>query len=124
MRGEHEGWIDNRQAVVLVQERLLVVDACLQVMDALHIRDVGAKAGIGQRSILADGLRLEIGSIIGEGICARIVVVLIPPHVGAQGKQSCVTEQVVPRRGDIEGLDLRALVRGADRQAVGAEAAV
>ena len=46
---------------MLVQERLFVGDTCFQVMDALHIRDIGMKAGIGQCSILADALRLEIG---------------------------------------------------------------
>jgi hypothetical protein len=57
---------------VLVKERLRIGGADLQVVDALHVRDVGTKTSIGQRSILSEGLCLEVGCKVGEGICTRI----------------------------------------------------
>ena len=51
-----EGWIDDAEVVVLVQKRLLVGDACLKVVDALHVGEIGTKAGIGQGSTLSDAL--------------------------------------------------------------------
>ena len=54
-------------------------------MNALDVRNVGAKAEIGEPAILANGLKLEIGDEIGKRVAAGIVIVLILPHEAAKG---------------------------------------
>ena len=72
--------------VVFVEERLLVRGSRLEVVNALHVGDIRTKARVGQRPVLADGLRLQVRGEIGERIGAGIVVVLIAPHESAEGK--------------------------------------
>ena len=61
----------------------------------------------------ADGLPLQTGREIGERIGARVIVVLVSPHEGAESEYR-VAEQSSPRGRNVEGLDLRTLVRRTD----------
>ena len=75
--GRVEGGADEAEVVVLAQEGLRVVGADLDVVDALHIREVGVDAGVGEGAVLRDGLVLKVGRPeIGKWIAAGIVVVL------------------------------------------------
>ena len=110
--------------VVLVEERLLIGDSRLQVVDSFHVGNIGTKAGVGQRPVLTHGLLLKIGREIGKRIAARIIVVLVPPHESAEREHGVGIEQARPRRRDVEGLDLRTLVGRTNRIAVRIEAAI
>ena len=93
-------------------------------MNPLDVGDVGAESGIGQGAILADGLRLKVGSEVGKRVLARVVVVLVAADESADGKDGSRIEQTNPRWRDVEGLDLRALIRRADGHSVGIEAII
>src|ERR1039458_6501813 len=50
--------VDNAKLEVLVEERLLVGEAGLHIVNAAGVSDVGAEAGVGERTLLGDGLLL------------------------------------------------------------------
>jgi len=66
--------------------------------------------------------RLEIP--IGERIAAGIVIVLVAPDKGAECEHGRRIDQSCPGRSDIEGLDLRTLIRRSHHIAVGVEPAI
>ncbi len=99
---------------VLVQKSLLIGGSHLDVVDAFHIGDIRAQAGVGQRPVLADGFLLD-GAEVGKRIVAGVVVVLVAPDKAAQREHRIGIERPGPRWRDVEGLDLRALVGRADR---------
>jgi len=114
--GVVERRIDDAELVVFVQKRLLIGDPRLHVVDTLHIGDIRTNSGICEGTVLAHGLRLQIGREVGEWVAARIVVVLIPPDESPQG-QDCVCVQqrihegamlkVLREDSDDKGLDRR-----------------
>src|SRR5271154_943589 len=91
---------------------MLERDASLDVVDSLHVREACASPGIQQYTVLANGRRLQSGCGIGEGVCARVVVILIPPHEAAKREHRVHTDHSRPRWGNVECSDLRTLVRG------------
>ena len=105
------GWIDNPQSIVLVQKRLLISHSGLDVMNALHIRNIGPDPRIGQSSVLPHRLPLQTRwPQIREGIVTGIVVIAIPAHEGSQRKDRIRIQYVRPCRGDVKRSDLRPLV--------------
>ena len=56
-----EGWIDDADLEVLVEEGLGVVKAGLDVVAAVGVGEVGVEAGVGQRALLGEGLLLQVG---------------------------------------------------------------
>ena len=81
-RGKQPG-IHNSKAIVLGKECVLVCDSDLDVVNALDVRHVRANAGVGQEPELRDGFVLKRPEV-GERIVARIIVILVVPHEGAQ----------------------------------------
>ncbi len=67
---------------------------------------------------------MKIRREIGERIAAGIVVVLIAADESAEREDGIGIDQPRPRRRDVEGLDLRALVGWTNQIAIGIEAAV
>jgi hypothetical protein len=72
-------------------------------------------------AILTDRLFLKIRYEVSERIVAGIVVVLILPRETAEREYHIRIQQARPCWRDIESSDLRTLIGGTDRQAVGAE---
>src|SRR5579863_6685069 len=84
-------------------------------MDALHVGDVGAKAGIFETSTLTEGLGLEVRAEIVKRIAARIVVILIFPQEAAKCEHGICTDHAGPGWRDVERLNLRALISRSQR---------
>ena len=75
--------IHNSEGVILGEERLLVRDSSLYVVDAFHVGKFGANAGISESPVLSDGFLLKIERTkIGERIVAGVVVELIVADEG------------------------------------------
>ena len=101
-----ESGINNPQVVVLVQKCLLVGDARLDVVDALHVGNTRAKTCVGERAILSDRFPLKAWRPeIREGIFAGIVIVSIAPDESADGQDGIGADQARPGRSDVEGFD-------------------
>src|ERR1700722_352521 len=64
-------WIDDSQAVILVQESVLIRRACFYVVYALYVRNVVTQSRVGQVAVLRDGFRID-RTKIGQRIRARI----------------------------------------------------
>ena len=110
---------------LLVEERLLIGCPDLYVVNPFHVREIRPQASVGQRSILSDGFPLKVdGAEVSKRIAARVVVELVPANKGTQGKHRGRTEQPRPGRRDVEGFDLRTLVRWSDGIPVGVQAAI
>ena len=92
--------------------------------ESFSVRKVGSQPGVGQPANLADALALEIGGKIRKRIRARVVVVLVLAHEGADGKHGLRADQVNERWSDVEGSDLGMLIGGANQIAVGAQTSV
>src|SRR6202021_875935 len=103
---------------------MLIRDAGLQIVNALHVGNIRTRAGIRQRASLTDRLELKIGCVIGKGVAAGVVIELVPPDVAAEGKYDVRSNQAGPCGRNIQRLNFRALVLGTDELAVGAEASV
>ena len=58
--GRVEGGVDDAEVVVLAEERLLIDRADLDVVDPLHVGEIGVHAGVGEGAVLGDGLVLQI----------------------------------------------------------------
>src|ERR1700678_4807851 len=85
-RGVQRG-IDNSQTIVLGQECLFVGNACLYVVDASDVGNVGAQSRIGQCPILSNRFPLQAGwSEIRERIPAGLVVIVVAPDESADGE--------------------------------------
>src|SRR5208283_5518722 len=110
-------WIDDSEAIVLGEESLLVDNARFDVVNAVHVGNIRARPGIRQFSRLGSGLDLEIRSKVFQRGGARVVVVLVLANPATQRVYRTRADQVGPCRRNIEGLDLRALVRGSEGQA-------
>src|SRR3984957_3341331 len=91
----------------------------LEIMDALYVGHARPNAGVQECSVLGNRGALEILTEVPEGIGARIVVVVVPPHEAAQRQDGGRAKQVRPDWRDVECLDLRALVRRTQRIASG-----
>src|SRR5208337_106787 len=107
------GGIDHPEAVVFRQKGVLKYHSRLQVVDAFHVRDLGATAGIGQPTSLANGLALDIRLEVGERIAARVVVVSILAHPPSQREHGVGIEEARPSGRNVNRLDLRTLIGGA-----------
>ena len=68
-------------------------------------------AGIGESPVLSDGLALNARTKIVKGIGAGVIVILVPPNETAQCKYRGRVDDMGPRRSDVKGLDLLALIR-------------
>ena len=76
--GRVVGGVDNPNTVILVQERLFVSSASLNVVDPFDIGNVGSNPRVGQRPILTHRLPLQARwPQVGERIVARIIVVIV-----------------------------------------------
>src|SRR5260221_6357050 len=114
-----ERWIDNAKVEMLSQKCLLISNSKLNVVDALHVREIGADPGIGQRPILRDRFLLKVRRTkIREWVLAGIVIESVPPHPAAKTEDCCRIDHSRPGRRNVEGLDQRALISGADDVAV------
>ena len=72
---------------MLGEERLLVCDSSLYVVDAFDIRKLGMNTGVRERPILTGRFLLKIrGTKIGERIVAAVVVELVAADKGAESK--------------------------------------
>ena len=117
-----EGWIDDAELEVLVEKGLGVVEAGLDVVAAVGVGEVGVEAGVGQRALLGDGLLLQIGRAqVGEGIVAGVVVEAVTAEEVAGIEDGGGVDDVGVGGGEVDGLDLRALVGWAYGKAVGAD---
>ena len=117
--------IDDAEPVVLGQEGLLVDDASLQIVDAFDIGNAGPRAGVRQETKLRNRLPLKARRTeISESVVAGVVVVLIVADEDTGRNDTVGADQARPGGRDVVSPDLRALIRGADRQAVGADAIV
>src|SRR5271169_4185169 len=117
--------IDDTERVLLIEERLLVGRPDLYVVNPFHIRQIRPQASVGQLSILSDTLPLKVdGAKVSKRIAAGVVVELVPANKGAQGKNGGRAEQ--PRSGwrDVEGFDLRTLIRQPHDIAIRVQASV
>src|ERR1035437_5211159 len=103
---------------------MLESGARLQVVDAFHIRNTRTEAGIGQRTVLSHRLFLQIWREIVEWVGAGVIVVLVAADESAQGENRIGAEDASPGRRNIEGLDLRTLIRRTHGKAVGAKSAI
>lgn len=63
------------------------------VVDALHVREFSANAGIGQIASLANALKLQIRLKVGKGIAAGVIVVAITAHPSPHGEHGIVREE-------------------------------
>ena len=117
-------WIDQAERIPFRKKSVLILNADLDVVNATYVRHARAGAGIGEPAILTDGRGLEIGRKVGEGVSARIIVVLILPHKSAESEYSLGIQEMSPDRSDIKRSDLRTLIRGADQYAIGTQAAI
>ena len=112
--------VDNAKLEVLVEERLLVGEAGLHIVNAAGVSDVGAEAGVGERTLLGDGLLLEIGrAAIGEGILAGIVVEVIAAEVIVGGEDGGRADNAGVAGREVDGLNLCALVGRAYCETIG-----
>src|SRR6202043_3471456 len=103
--GRVVGGVDDAELVVLAQESLRVVAADLDVVDALHVGQVGVDTGVRQGALLRDRGGLD-GAEIGERVVAGVVVVEVLTHVGAEVEDGVSVEDAGVGGGDVEGLDL------------------
>ena len=72
-------------------------------------------SGVRKRTSLRDGLVLEVyRSLVGEGIVAWIVVVIVAADIRPEVEDRGVTDRVRISRRDVEGADLRTLIGIAD----------
>src|SRR6202011_3970411 len=81
VEGGKEPVVDNPQAVVLVEEGLLIRGSELHVVDTLHVRKVRPKPSICEGSILSHCFLLNRGKIV-EKIGAWVVFVGVAPDKG------------------------------------------
>ena len=72
------------ESVFLGQKRVVVLNAGLDVVDAVHIREIRVSADVGKRPVLAEGFALEVSGEVGKGIGARVVVKSVPPDKAAK----------------------------------------
>lgn len=77
--------IDDAQAEIFGEEGVLVECAGFQIVNALYVGEIGAKACVGESAILPNGFLLN-GPEIGERICAGIIVVGVPADEGAESE--------------------------------------
>ena len=115
--------IDDAEFIVFRKRGVLERDSRLHVVDALHVGKHGASPGIRQGAVLANGVQLQIRGLIGKGVRARVVVVLIAPHKSAQSEDRSGIDQPGPRRRDVECSDLRTLILRSNRLPVRSQAA-
>src|SRR6202012_5866661 len=101
-----ESRVDDRQLVVLPQKRLRVVRTKLDIVAPPHIRDIGMYPGVGERTVLSNGLVLDWPGI-GQRIAARIVVVLVSSDVRPEVEDGVASDGVGIGGGNVEGPDLR-----------------
>ena len=94
-----QGRIHDAQPVVLIQKRLLIRGSQLDVVDAFHVGEIGAEAGVGELSGPGRWFAIcNAGRQIGEGIGAGVVVVLIAANESAEGEDGVGTEEVESMR--------------------------
>ena len=117
-----EGWIDDADLEVLVEEGLGVVEAGLDVVSAVCDGEVGVEAGIGQRSLLGERLLLQVGRAqVGEGVLAGVVVEGVAAEEVARVEDSGCADDVSVGGCEVDGLDLGTLIGRAYGKAVGAD---
>ena len=117
--------INDAEIEILGEKRLLIRSSQLKVIDTLHIGNIGAQSRVRQRPILRDSVLLQIGRTkVGEWVLARIVIEGIPPRPPTETKDDGRTRHSRPSRRDVEALNERPLVGGADHVAVRIETAI
>ena len=81
----------------------------LMLFDAFHVGNVGVNTRIRQEPELRDGFVLKRPQV-GKRIVARVIVILVVPHVSADGEHGIRIQEADPRRRNVKGPDLRALI--------------
>ncbi len=119
-----ESGIDDSEVIIFREEGVLIDDARLHVVNALHVGKTRSGARVSERPILSNALRLNIRAEIRERVGAWVVVITVVSNEEAEGEHGGRTDQVIPRRREVKRLNLRALVRGTDNVTVGIETAV
>ncbi|MEI9971377.1 MAG: hypothetical protein WDO73_04575 [Ignavibacteriota bacterium] len=66
---------------------MVVLDAGLDVVDAIHVRHIGMAADVREVAVLAEGLALQVAGEVGKGITARVVVKSIATDEASNGEQ-------------------------------------
>ena len=105
----HKVRVDDAHRVIFIKEGLLISGSNLHIVDAFCVVDIRTQARIGEASILRNCQRLN-GTEISKSVFARVVVELIAPHECPQREHGVRAEYVSPGWGDVEGLNLRALI--------------
>ena len=109
------GRIDDPDGVVFIEERLLVDDSCLDLVDPLDVGKIGSKPSIGERAVLTYRLSLQAGwPEVRERVATGVVVVVVAAYERAQSKYGVRIQHMGPGRGNVEGPDLGALIRRSD----------
>src|SRR5450755_4322913 len=117
--------IDDTERVLLIEERLLVGRPDLYIVNPFHIREIRPQAGVGQFPILSYSFPLKVdGAEVGKRIAAGVVVELVSANKGTQGKNGGRAEQPRPGWRDVEGFDLRTLIRRPHDIAIRVQASV
>jgi hypothetical protein len=83
-------------------------------VDAVDVREIAVRTGVGERALLGDGLLLLGGSVVCQRIGAGVVVVGIAAKVDAEVGDGAVGEGASPTGGEVDGCDLGALVAVTD----------
>src|ERR1700756_2138196 len=110
--------IDNPKAVILCEERLLIGDTRLHVVNPFNERNIREYASVRQSSVLTNSLRLK-WTKVRVRILTGVIVVAVMPHEAAEGKHGARINQARPGRSDVIGLDLGTLVGRPNRSIVG-----
>ena len=111
------GRVDNPDLVILIQEGLLIHNAGLPIVYALGVADICNRAAIEKRTLLGDGLPLDIRCAkIVERVIAGVVVEGISPHEAREIEDGIVADGVGPGRRNVKGQDLGALIGWAQRE--------
>src|SRR6202521_2058482 len=108
-----EGGISNPKVEISRQERMFKRHAGLDVVLALHVGNVRAKARVGQFSLLIERRRGTAGNESGavrKRVSARVVVKAILTDEPAEGEQRRGAEQAGTHRRDVKRLDLSTLI--------------
>src|ERR1700731_2435783 len=108
-----EGRVSNPKVEILRQERMLKRSSGFEVVFALDVGHVRAKSGVGQFSLLIERRRGASGDescAVRKHVSARVVIKPVLADETAEGEQRRGADQAGPHRGNVESLDLRALV--------------
>jgi hypothetical protein len=101
--------IDESKVVILRKERLLIGDSHFYILNPFCVREIRQRAGVRQRSVLRNALRLK-RTKVRKRILTRVVIVAVMPHEAAEGEHQARVDEAGPGRRNIVSLDLGELI--------------